>query len=158
MNYARQFHVFRLEENNTAFTPQQQAGYYAISLVSSHTPGAATRLCFYSPHTPQAAGSLAGNPAGFSCLFNTTFLSARMQDIFRALPMFRKNANPVYFLNARQDKRIRDLFEKMLQEVNNNYAFKYELLGNYLAEIIHYTLKIQSDTFYGNTYPLFRNP
>ncbi|WP_315818337.1 hypothetical protein [Paraflavitalea speifideaquila] len=39
---------------------------------------------------------------------------------------------------------MRDVFEKMLVEANNNYTFKYELLGNYLAEIIHQALKILS--------------
>lgn len=155
MNYAKQFYVFRLEENSNTVTPQQQADYFTISLVSNSTPGAKTMLCFYGPQAPQAAGSLPGNPAGFSCLFNTAFLSGKMQGIFRALPMFRQNANPVYFLNQRQDKRIRELFEKMLEEVNNNYTFKYELLGNYLAEIIHYALKIQSATFPGNSWPIF---
>lgn len=155
MNYAKQFYVFRLEDNGRSVTPLQQTGYYTISLVSNDTPGAKTMLCFYGPQAPQAAGSLPGNPAGFFCLFNTTFLSARMQSIFSALPMFRKNANPVYFLNHRQDKRIRELFEKMLAEVNNNYTFKYELLGNYLAEIIHNALKIQSATFPGNSWPVF---
>lgn len=152
MNYAKQFYVFRLEENGNTVTPQQQTDYFTISLVGNNIPGAKTMLCFYGP---QAAGSLPGNPAGFSCLFNTAFLSGKMQGIFRALPMFRQNANPVYFLNQRQDKRIRELFEKMLEEVNNNYTFKYELLGNYLAEIIHYALKLQSATFPGNSWPIF---
>jgi AraC family transcriptional activator of pobA len=146
MNDAKQFHVFRLEENAKAFSHQQQADYYTISLISTYTPGAETMLCFYNPHAPQAGGSLTGKLAGFSCLFNTAFLSAKMQGIIHNLPMFRKGANPVYFLNSGQDACIRELFEKMLAEVNNNYIFKYELLSNYLAAVIHHALKIQSDS------------
>lgn len=144
MNDAKQFYVFRLEEHGRVFTHQQQADYYAISLVANNTPGAGTMLCFYNPHVQQAAGSCPRNPTGFFCLFNAAFLSAKMQAILHGLPMFKKEATPVYFLNQRQDNNIRELFEKMLAEVNNNYIFKYELLGNYLAEIIHLALKIQT--------------
>jgi hypothetical protein len=146
MNEAKQFYVFRLQENGNNFTHQQQADYYAISLVSNNTPGAEAMLCFYNPQAPHAGGSTERKRTGFSCLFNAAFLSHKMQDILHSLPMFRKGANPVYFLNTKQNNSINELFEKMLEEVNNNYTFKYELLGNYLAEIIHHTLKMEPYT------------
>jgi AraC family transcriptional activator of pobA len=145
MNDVKQFYVFRLEERNRNFAQQQQADYYAISLVASNTPGTGAMLCFHNPHAPQAAACSPPKPTGFSCLFNAAFLSVKMQTVFQALPMFRKEVNPVYFLNPKQDNYIRELFEKMLVEMNNNYTFKYELLGNYLAEIIHQTLKIHAE-------------
>lgn len=145
MKYAKPFYVFRLEEQDKAFTPQQQTDYYAITLIGDNTPGGGSRLYFYNPHEPQAA-LLPRQSTGFSCLFHTSLLSIKMHDQMQALPMFRNGANPVYFLNPLQNKRIRGLFEKMVQEVNDHYAFKYELLGNYLAEIIHQVLKIQANT------------
>ncbi|AXY76259.1 hypothetical protein D3H65_20680 [Paraflavitalea soli] len=146
MNDAKQFYVFRLEERNRIFSPQQrQTDYYAISLIAGNTPGAGTMLCFHNPQVPQATGSCPPKPTGFFCLFNTAFLSAKMQTLLHALPMFRKEVNPVYFLDPGQDNNFRELFEKMLVEVNNNYTFKYELLGNYLAEIIHQALKIHTE-------------
>lgn len=145
MNDAKQFYVFRLEERNRIIAHQQRADYYAISLVANNTPGAGAMLYFHNPHVPQAAGACPPKPTGFSCLFNAAFLSAKMQTVLHALPMFRKEVNPVYFLNSRQDNNIRELFEKMLVEVNNNYTFKYELLGNYLAEIIHQAMKIHAE-------------
>ena len=144
MNDAKQFFVFRLEERNRIFA-QQQADYYAISLVANNIPGAGAMLYFHNPHAPQAAGPCPPKPTGFSCLFNAAFLSVKMQTALQGLPMFRKEVNPVYFLNSRQDNNIRELFEKMLVEVNNNYTFKYELLGNYLAEIIHQAMKIHAE-------------
>jgi AraC family transcriptional activator of pobA len=143
MNEAKQFYVFRLQENGSSFTHQQQADYYAISLVSNNTPGAEALLCFHNPQAPQPGGSIVYQRPGFSCLFNAAFLSQKMQDALHALPMFRKEARPVYYLNKKQNNSVRELFEKMLEEANNNYAFKYELLGNYLAEIIHHALKMQ---------------
>ena len=146
MNYAKQFYVYRLEESNNKTFIQQQTDYYSISLITNNTPGQGAILCFCNPHAPHIGGSPENKKAGFSCMFNTAFLSQKMQGTLHALPMFRKGANPVYFLNTKQDNSIRTLFEKMLEEVNNNYAFKYELLGNYLAEIIHHAFKIQPNT------------
>lgn len=147
MNEAKQFYVFRLKESATTFTHQQQDDYYAISLLSNNTPGSGAMLCFYNPqHTLPAGRSVPARSDGFSCMFNAAFLSQKMQGILQALPMFRKEDNPVYFLNPKQNNSISELFEKMLEEVNNNYTFKYELLGNYLAEIIHHALKINTNT------------
>lgn len=146
MNEAKQFYVFRLKESTTTFTHQQQDGYYAISLLSHNTPGSGAMLCFYNPHTLPAGRSVPARSDGFSCMFNAAFLSQKMQGILQALPMFRKEDSPVYFLNPKQNNSISELFEKMLEEVNNNYTFKYELLGNYLAEIIHHALKINTNT------------
>ena len=145
MNEAKQFYVFRLQENGNPFMHQQQADHYVISLLNSNTPGAEAMLCFNHPQAAPPEGSTTHQRSGFSCLFNAAFLSYKMQDVLHALPMFRKEVRPVYFLNQQQNNSIRALFEKMLEEANNNYAFKYELLGNYLAEIIHHALKMKPD-------------
>jgi len=141
--YAKPIYVFRLEDAALYNTCRQDIAYYAICLVANDTPGTGATMRFVHPQTPRAPGSLPGNPSGFSCLFNVAYLSEKMQSILHALPMFRKGASPVYSLNAVQVERFRRLFEQMLEEVNNNYAFKYELLGNYLAELLHQVLKLQ---------------
>ena len=143
MNYAQPFYVFRLEEVDNFFLHKPNAEYYGVGLIANNTPGAAAMLCFCHPQSTREAGLLPREPAGFACLFNGAFLSARMREIIQSLPMFKKGTAPVYFLNPAQDNYFRELFEKMLVEVNNNYTFKYELLGNYLASIIHHALKIQ---------------
>ena len=145
MNYAKQFFVCRLEELDKVAFYQQKTGYHAISLIAGNTPGAEIRLCFCNPQGYRAGDPLPHKQAGFACFFSTAFLSAKMHEMLQALPMFRKGTCPVYFLNPAQGNHIRRLFEKMLEEVNNNYTFKYELLGNYLATIIHQALKIQPE-------------
>ncbi len=143
MSYAKQFYVCRLEEVDKIAIHQQQTGYHAISLIAGNTPEATTMLRFCNPQGPQAGDPLPKKHAGFACFFSTAFLSTRMHDMLQSLPMFKKGTSPVYFLNPAQGNHMRRLFEKMLEEVNNNYTFKYELLGNYLATIIHQVLKIQ---------------
>lgn len=143
MSPAKQFYVCRLEEVDKSILHQQRAGYHAISLVAGNTPGAVSTLRFCNPQGPLAGELLPKKQAGFACYFNSAFLSAGMHDMLQSLPMFRMGTSPVYFLNPAQGNHIRRLFEKMLEEVNNNYIYKYELLGNYLATIIHQVLKIQ---------------
>lgn len=121
---------------------QQQADYHAISLIAGNTPGAATMLCFCNPQKP-CTGEPLFPRAGFACFFSTAFLSIGMHNKLLTLPMFKKGTCPVYFLNSAQGNHIQRLFEKMLEEVNNNYTYKYELLGNYLATIIHHVLKMR---------------
>jgi AraC family transcriptional activator of pobA len=38
---------------------------------------------------------------------------------------------------------VAQVFDKMLGEIRSEYKFKYDLLRNYLTELIHYALKIQ---------------
>jgi len=41
------------------------------------------------------------------------------------------------------------LFKKMLAKINSDYPVKYDLLRNYVAELIHYVLKLRpADTLY----------
>lgn len=143
MKYAPPFYVLRLGGDEPLVFPQPPADYFAIVLISDPTPGGGSRLYFYKPPAPPAA--VTGKPTGFSCLFHTSLLSTKMREQLQALPMFFDGASPVYFLDPAREKRIRGLFEKMLAEMKEAYVFKYELLGNYLAEIIHQALKIQCD-------------
>ncbi|MDF2193648.1 hypothetical protein [Paraflavitalea sp. CAU 1676] len=141
--YANPIYVFRLEDKELYHTCRQEIPFYAICLVANDTPDSGATMRFVHPQADRSAPPLAGTLQGFSCLFNAACLSEKMQNILRALPMFRKSGSPVYLLNPVQVDRFRRLFEQMLEEVNNNYAFKYELLGNYLAEMLHQVLKLQ---------------
>lgn len=142
--YAKPIYVFRLEEwDRTVHCPQTT--YYAISLTGSSAPGSGGLLSFQQPQAPQAGETPPSTATGFSCLFNAAQLPDRMQRILHALPMFRKGGNPVYLLPPALYVSIRMLFEKMLKEMDDHYVFKYELLVNYLSQLIHQALKLQPD-------------
>jgi AraC family transcriptional activator of pobA len=145
MSHLPLFHIFRLEENRQALIRQQQTDYYSISLLEQPPPAAGSMLLFRQPNALQA-GELSNQQTGFSCMFNASLLSGKMQQMLQALPPFRKEASQVYVLNPKQNNMLRALFERMLQEVNTNYTFRNELLGNYVAELIHHALKMQPAT------------
>lgn len=143
--YAKPIYVFRLEEEDRIVRYPPENSYYAISLIAMPTPGAGGILCFHPPQTPQTGEAPATPATGFSCLFNAAKLSTHLQRTLAKLPMFKKEGAPVYLVLPALHTSLRSLFEKMLTELNNNYVFKYELIANYLSQIIHQALKLQPD-------------
>jgi AraC-like DNA-binding protein len=66
--------------------------------------------------------------------------------------MFVPGNKPSYSLNKSQDKYISSVFEKMLDEIGSDYIYKYDLITNYIMEMIHYALKVQpTETLYQHT-------
>lgn len=57
--------------------------------------------------------------------------------------MFQLGATPLYSLDESQDAYVSSLFLKIIDEINSDYAFKYDLIRNYVSEIMHYALKTQ---------------
>jgi AraC family transcriptional regulator, transcriptional activator of pobA len=57
--------------------------------------------------------------------------------------MFVAGNKPSYSLTKAQDKYVSNVFQKMHDEIGSDYMYKYDLIRNYMMEIIHYTLKIQ---------------
>ncbi|WP_276479927.1 hypothetical protein [Paraflavitalea pollutisoli] len=143
--YAKPIYVFRLEEEDRIVRYPPESSYYAISLIAMPAPGAGGILCFHPLQTPQTGEAPAMPATGFSCLFNAAKLSHHLQRSLPLLPMFKKDGIPVYWLLPGLHANLHALFEKMLMELNNNYAFKYELLANYLSQIIHQALKLQPE-------------
>jgi len=61
------------------------------------------------------------------------------------LPIFKAGGYPIFQLHDNQVKELELLFEKMFRELDSDYAFKYDLLRNYVWELIHYGQKLQPD-------------
>jgi AraC-like DNA-binding protein len=66
--------------------------------------------------------------------------------------MFIPGNKPSYTLNKTQDKYVNQVFEKMMEEIGSDYMYKYDLIRNYITEMIHYALKMQpTETLYQHT-------
>src|SRR5262249_45208320 len=59
------------------------------------------------------------------------------------LPMYAPGGRPAYMLDQIQDKNVSNVFEKMLEELKSDYRFKFDLIRNYIMEMVHYALKMQ---------------
>lgn len=156
-----QTNVFRLEDVLAPagkLVPYSRRDFYKITLVRGryafHYADKSLdingpTLLFFNPAVPYTWQPLSDDTTGFFCIFRETFFSGRFTPDPTELPMFRPGGQSAYPLNAVQYGEVGAMFEKMLAEINSAYPFKYELLRNYVAELIHYALKLQpSHTYY----------
>ena len=148
------FNVFRLED---CLQPGKQVryarrDYYKVTFVRGKNryhyadkslEAEGTSLVFFNPQVPYTWESLSEAPTGYFCIFTAPFFTEKIRGSLNELPMFAPGGKPAYILNQTQEEDIAGIFEKMLNEINSDYAFKYDLLRGYLNEIIHLALKTE---------------
>jgi len=103
-----------------------------------------TILFFGNPHIPYSCEIIKPSPDGYACLFTEDFL--KLGDLTESLlqsPLFKIGGTPILALNKVQKKSITPIFQRMIAEQDSNYAFKDELIRNYLSLIVHEALKLQ---------------
>ncbi|MGS2741816.1 helix-turn-helix domain-containing protein [Sinomicrobium sp. M5D2P17] len=151
---AGDFNVFRLADLNGGRPPAPYARYdfFKIMLIrGAHRCHYADKsialggntLIFFNPTVPYQFERLEEQSTGFFCVFKESFFTEKLRNGIHDLPMFAPGRKPVYDLNQRQEKEVADLFEKMLSEAGSDYRFKYDLLRNYVSELIHFAMKIE---------------
>jgi AraC family transcriptional activator of pobA len=161
VNGAGHFNIFRLEDcwqGGKVATPYSRRDFYKITLIrgkhryhyadkSIEVDG--TTLIFFNPNVPYRFEARDEDTTGFFCIFKESFFTESMRGNINELPMFAPGGQPAYSLDATQEAQVVSLFEKMFVEIDSDYRFKYDLLRNYVTEMIHYTLKIQpTETLY----------
>ncbi|GAA3933674.1 helix-turn-helix domain-containing protein [Chitinophaga oryziterrae] len=101
-------------------------------------------LFFGNPRIPYACEVIRPTVDGFACLFTEDFL--KLNDRTASLlesPLFKIGGTPVFILNDTQTESIKAIFQKIIAEQDSEYAFKDELIRNYIQLIIHEALKMQ---------------
>jgi AraC-like DNA-binding protein len=75
---------------------------------------------------------------GYFCIFTDEFLGpSRGGLVLEELPIFQPGGCPVVPVTAAEFATVEVLFQKMEQEIQSTYAYKYDLLRAYLLELIH---------------------
>ncbi|HMF73026.1 MAG TPA: AraC family transcriptional regulator [Flavitalea sp.] len=158
------FNVFRMEDCvGPNGTPVQytRRDFYKIALVrGKHAYHYADKsleangstLVFFNPSVPYLFEQLTDDPTGYFCIYKEAFFTEKLRGGIKDLPMFIPGNKPTYALSKAQDKYVSQVFDKMLTEIKSDYVYKYDLLRNYITEIIHYALKIQpTENLYQHT-------
>jgi AraC-like DNA-binding protein len=149
------FNVFHLEDcTGPGKQPVQYSrrDFYKISLVrgngifhyadkSLQTSG--STLMFFNPTVPYKIETMTPEVTGSFCIFKEAFFTEYIRGGLKDLPMFAPGGLPFYQLDKKQDKHIAAIFEKMKEELNSGYKFKYDLIRNYIMEVVHYALKMR---------------
>jgi AraC family transcriptional regulator, transcriptional activator of pobA len=134
--------------------PYNRRVYYKISLIKgSSTVEYADKvidikknaLLFASPKIPYHwLPKDEDQLTGYFCIFTDEFLTKKKSGIdIDDLPIFKSGGYPVFQISDKESKEISDLFKKMKKELSSDYLYKYDLLRNYVTELIHYGQKLQ---------------
>jgi AraC-like DNA-binding protein len=110
-----------------------------------------TTLLFFNPRVPYTFTRLGETVTGYFCIFKEDFFSEFLRTGLSELPMYAPGGKPAYQLNEAQDRKVSQVYEKMLEELPSDYRFKYDLIRNYVMEMVHYAMKMQpSEKLYQN--------
>ena len=136
--------------------PYNRRAYYKISLIiGKNKVEYADKeinienqgLLFATPKIPYNYVPQDENQTGYFCVFTDEFLVKNKSGIvLDDLPIFRADGYPVFQISEDDVEDIRLIFKKMYKEISSDYAYKYDLLRNYVLELIHYGQKLQPAT------------
>ncbi|MES2276655.1 MAG: helix-turn-helix transcriptional regulator [Bacteroidota bacterium] len=136
--------------------PYNRRAYYKISLIRGRNRAEYAdkvvdiehnALLFATPKIPYNYIPQDDNQAGFFCIFTHDFLvQSKSGVVLDDLPIFQPGNVPIFQITEEAAEDINFIFSKMYKELASDYAFKYDLLRNYVLELIHYGQKLQPAT------------
>jgi AraC-like DNA-binding protein len=147
------FNVFKLDEfarEKAKPMPFNRRDYFKISLVKGKSKVHYADksiivqkqvLVFSNPQIPYNWERIDDQLTGYFCVFTDNFFH-QFGDLAQ-YPIFQPNGNPVFQLSDAELEGIVPIFKKMFDEINSDYAYKYDLLRNMVFELIHIGLKMQ---------------
>lgn len=155
------FNVFDISETlkqvkRKQVMPYNRRAYYKISLIRGKNRAEyadkvidvkKNALLFATPKVPYHWIPQDENQAGSFCIFTDEFLiKSKSGVVLDELPIFRSGGYPVFEITDEEAEEIGLVFRKMGKEIASDYEYKYDLLRNYVLELIHYGQKLQPAT------------
>jgi AraC family transcriptional activator of pobA len=155
------FNVFKIDDfisqmRKKGAMPYNRRSYYKISLIRGRNKAEYADkvihiehngLLFATPKIPYNYVPQDEHQQGYFCIFTDEFLLRNKTGlVLDDLPIFQPGGYPIFQLSKEDTDDIGRIFEKMYKELSSNYAFKYDLLRNYVMELIHFGQKLQPAT------------
>lgn len=101
-------------------------------------------ILFASPKIPYNYTHKCTDQSGHFCVFTKDFLpTSKIGFDLDQLPAFSPQSDFVYQISKEQFSELELVFKKMHAEIKSDYLFKYDLLRNYVMELIHYGQKLK---------------
>lgn len=142
--------------------PYNRREYYKISLVRGRNVAEyadkvvhidKNALLFATPKIPYNWVPQDTDQSGYFCIFTSDFLvQSKSGAILDELPIFRSGACPIFQISDNQAEEIALLFKKMQAEIASSYLYKYDLIRNFVMEMIHYGQKLEPLTTYNTSH------
>lgn len=155
------FNVFDIadtikEHKAVGAMPYNRRAYYKISLINGACKAEYAdkevtiedyTLLFATPKVPYRWTPIDTHLSGTFCVFTEEFLMKQKTGILiDELPIFKPGGFPLFRLQKEDHTEVSRLFDKIKKEIVSDYPFKYDLLRNYVLELIHFGQKMQPST------------
>lgn len=156
------FNVFNIKELYETFKekpvmPYDRRAYYKISLIKGKNRAEYAdkviniekhALLFATPKIPyHYVPQDLQQQSGHFCVFTTEFFTKDKSGIdLEGLPIFQPDGFPVFEISDEEAEVIELIFKKIHTENNSDYVYKYDLIRNYVSELIHFGQKLQPAT------------
>lgn len=152
------FKAFQIEDDSEATRNYSRKDFFKICLTTGKSrihyadktfEQDGTILFFGNPHIPYSWETLTTEYIGYTCLFSEDFLKQidRSESLHQSA-FFKIDGTPVLKISEEQRLFLNTIFQKMIDEQKSDYAFKDELIRNYINLIIHEALKLQPSENY----------
>jgi AraC-like DNA-binding protein len=150
-----QFNVFRIEEHiqtGIATPTYIRRDFFKIMLFQGKNvfhfgdksiAVTGNTLLFFNPLVPYTYDQLSPDTKGYFCVFKDEFFKENLRLNLGDLPLFTAGAQPVFQLDDSISQDVQHTFEKIIKEFNTDYIYKYELIKNYISELIYLAMKLQ---------------
>jgi AraC family transcriptional regulator, transcriptional activator of pobA len=147
------FNVFQIEEDSNGVRAYSRKDFYKICLTTGESLinyadrsflMKGTILFFANPKIPYSWETISRSYVGYTCLFSEDFYkpSDRSESLQQS-PLFKIGGTPIFEITEEKREFLNGLFRNMMAEQSTNYAFKDDLIRNYINLIIHEALKLQ---------------
>lgn len=152
------FNVFKIDDfisrnAKKGAMPYDRRAYYKISLIKGRNRAEYAdkvidieqqALLFATPRIPYNYQPLDDTQGGYFCIFTDEFMMpAKTGVILEDLPLFQPGGYPIFQLSAQESEELTVLFGKIFAELSSDYVYKFDLLRNYVLELIHYGQKLR---------------
>ena len=152
------FNVFQIESDGGATRTYSRKDFYKICLTTGKSnihyadrnfEEEGTILFFGNPHIPYSWETLSTTYVGYTVLFSEDFFTAsNRSESLQHSPLFKIGGTPILKIEEQQRTFLNTIFQKMIEEQKSEYAYKDDLMRNYINLIIHEALKLQPSEHY----------
>jgi AraC-like DNA-binding protein len=147
------FNVFQIEDDSNVVRNYSRKDFYKICLTTGQSiinyadrsfDMKGTILFFANPNVPYSWETISRSYVGYTCLFSEDFYkpSDRTESLQHS-PLFKIGGTPIFHISEEKREFLNGIFRNMIAEQGTNYAFKDDLIRNYINLIIHEALKLQ---------------
>lgn len=152
------FNVFQIDGDGSATRTYSRKDFYKICLTTGKSiihyadrsfEAEGTVLFFGNPHIPYSWETISRTYVGYTVLFSEDFLKVSdRNESLQQSPLFKISGTPILNITDNQRAFLNGIFRKMIDEQQTDYAYKDDLMRNYINLIIHEALKLQPSENY----------